>query len=178
MNPYAWNQLANMVFIEQPAGVGFSQAPAGMKYGDAEAAADNYAFIKGFLEKFPQYKTRDFFISSESYGGHYMPTLAKQIVTSGGIPNFKGVFVGNPLTYMPYRNYGQFGTFAGHNLLPKPLFDEYLAAGCKEDDSSDKCQEIEQKMLQLTAGDGPLRPRLPRCAPRRRRRGGTSGSPF
>jgi hypothetical protein len=29
--------------------------------------------------------------------------------------------VGNPLTYMPDRNWGQYGTYAGHNLLPKVL---------------------------------------------------------
>ena len=39
--------------------------------------------------------------------------------------------VGNPLTYMPYRDYGMYGTFAGHNLLPKPEWDSYLKAGCR-----------------------------------------------
>ena len=42
-------------YIEQPAGVGFSTAPSGTAYGDEMAANDNYAFIMGFLEKFPQY---------------------------------------------------------------------------------------------------------------------------
>jgi len=88
------------------AGVGFSIAPNGLKYGDDMAANDNYGFIMGFLEKFPQYKGRDFYLISESYGGHYLPTLAKVIVENGGV-NFKGFAVGNPLTYMPYRNFGR-----------------------------------------------------------------------
>ena len=52
-------------------------------------------------------------IFSESYGGHYLPTLAQALLSD---PNpdptfaFKGFLVGNPLTYMPYRNYGEFGT--------------------------------------------------------------------
>merc|ERR1719409_2363576 len=110
MNPHAWNKIANMVFIEQPAGVGFSTNSKlkGFAYGDAQAAADNWEFVKGFAKRFPQYKARPFYITSESYGGHYMPTLARQIVRNNkGEANFKGFAVGNPLTYMPYRNYGQ-----------------------------------------------------------------------
>ncbi len=45
-----------------------------------QAAADNKKFIDGFLLKFPEYKTRDFYLTSESYGGHYLPTLAQVLV--------------------------------------------------------------------------------------------------
>ena len=121
-----------MVFIEQPVGVGFSTVTGPIDYGDAQAAADNYRFVRGFFDLYSAFTANDFYISSESYGGHYMPTLAKQLVDRGGVPNFKGVAVGNPLTYMPYRNYGQYGTAYGHQLLPKPLFDQYLAADCKD----------------------------------------------
>ena len=99
-NPYAWNKVVNMVFIEQPVGVGFSVATGSIDYGDDQAATDNYKFIKVFLEKFDTYSSNDFYILSESYGGHYMPTLAKKLVVNGGV-NFKGVALGNPLTYMP-----------------------------------------------------------------------------
>ena len=92
-NRYAWNKIANMIFIEQPAGVGFSTAPTGMKYGDAQAAADNKRFIDGFLLKFPEYKDRDFYLTSESYGGHYLPTLA-QLLVSSSMATFKGFAVG------------------------------------------------------------------------------------
>ncbi len=38
---------ANMVFVEQPVGVGFSQASGAVVYGDAMAAEDNHAFLLG-----------------------------------------------------------------------------------------------------------------------------------
>eukprot|EP01064_Diplonema_japonicum_P022401 TRINITY_DN3214_c0_g1_i1.p1 TRINITY_DN3214_c0_g1~~TRINITY_DN3214_c0_g1_i1.p1 ORF type:complete len:457 (+),score=155.92 TRINITY_DN3214_c0_g1_i1:54-1373(+) len=163
MNPHAWNKVANMVFIEQPAGVGFSQAPPHMKYNDSQSANDNHQFILGFLQRYPQYKASPLYITSESYGGHYMPTLAKVITEKGDIPNFKGIFVGNPLTYMPYRNYGEFGTLAGHNLLPKPLWDKYIKAGCKDDDSSAVCQAFEDKMSEITADLDPYALDFPVC---------------
>jgi carboxypeptidase C (cathepsin A) len=74
-NPYSWNKVANMLYIEQPAGVGFSYSttPSDYKTGDHQAAADNYQVIRAFLERFPERQGNDFYISSESYGGHYMP---------------------------------------------------------------------------------------------------------
>ena len=120
LNPYAWNLEASVVFIEQPVGVGFSKAFGNLTYNDSNAASDNVKFVKGFMKLFPQFAANDFFISSESYGGHYMPTLASALVDDGGVPNFKGFLVGNPLTFLTYRNYGEFGTYAGHQLL-KPL---------------------------------------------------------
>lgn len=58
-----------MVFIEQPAGVGFSKTNA-KTTGDYQAAEDNYVFVKAFLDRFDDLKSHDFYLTSESYGGH------------------------------------------------------------------------------------------------------------
>jgi len=64
-----------MLYVEQPAGVGFSYSddPDDYTTGDAQAASDNYVLIQQFLERFPERKSNDFYITSESYGGHYIP---------------------------------------------------------------------------------------------------------
>lgn len=128
---FAWNQLANMVFIEQPVGVGFSQSDRPETYNDENAAEDNRKFIVGFFKKFPELKSTPFYISSESYGGHYMPTLAKNILDHpGSVPNFKGLLVGNPYVWAPNNDLGEFETLAGHQLIPGPLAGLFTKNGC------------------------------------------------
>lgn len=83
-NTHSWNKLANMVFIEQPAGVGFSHYSAGhFEYSDQQCATDNRMFIMKFFERYPALQNHPFYLSSESYGGHYLPTLAKELVEKG-----------------------------------------------------------------------------------------------
>lgn len=162
VNPFRWNTNANVIFIEQPAGVGFSEAPQGMIYGDDEAASDNLAFIKGFFSENPSYQSNKFYLASESYGGHYLPTLAKALVVDASVSNFKGFLVGNPLTYMPYRNYGEYATLSGHNMLPLPLWNKYVQNKCEETDSS-TCDDIEEQMEDLMNNMNPYGLDFPIC---------------
>jgi carboxypeptidase C (cathepsin A) len=136
MNPYAWNKIANMVFLEQPIGVGFSYSDIEDDYriGDDQAAKDNLATILGLIQKFPHFAKNDLYITSESYGGHYMPTLADEIVSyneqNENKLNFKGFAVGNPYTDY-YSGVGaEMETYWGKQLLPKPSWDKYVANGC------------------------------------------------
>ena len=73
------HQVANMVFIEQPTGVGFSYdiqtKTEDLLANDEIAARDNEVLVTRFFEKFPQYADHDFYISGESYGGHYVPGM-------------------------------------------------------------------------------------------------------
>jgi serine carboxypeptidase-like clade 2 len=93
--------VANMLFLESPAGVGFSYSNRTSDYnntGDRSTAADAYTFLINWLERFPEYKGRRFFITGESYGGHYIPQLANTILSNNKIMNttmvnLKGVAV-------------------------------------------------------------------------------------
>lgn len=99
-NKYAWNNEANILFLESPAGVGFSYSNRTSDYvtGDRKTAEDTYTFLINWLERFPEYQTRDFFITGESYAGHYVPQIAQLIlhnnkITNQTVINLKGIAI-------------------------------------------------------------------------------------
>ncbi|KAK7291935.1 hypothetical protein RIF29_07498 [Crotalaria pallida] len=106
LNPYSWNRVANILFVDSPAGVGFSYSNTSsdiLNNGDKNTAKDSLVFLLKWFERFPQYKGRDVFISGESYAGHYVPQLSQAIVkynlkTEENAINLKGYLVGNALT--------------------------------------------------------------------------------
>jgi carboxypeptidase C (cathepsin A) len=77
LNPWSWNTNSNLMFIDQPVGVGFSHGTleVGRSY---QAAADVWSFLQIFFsdERFSSLAERDLAIWTESYGGHYGPTFA------------------------------------------------------------------------------------------------------
>jgi len=102
LNPYSWNKVANVLYLEQPAGVGFSHPAA--PTNDSITAADTYAGLKEFLAKHPELNNRPFYITGESYGGHYIPNTAKAILDANALLpqsqhiNLVGFAVGNGYT--------------------------------------------------------------------------------
>lgn len=80
-NEHSWNKEANVLYIEQPAGVGFSTCdnlvhPESCVQSDEQSAKDNLQFVLMWLTKFPEYINNDLYISGESYAGIYTPYLA------------------------------------------------------------------------------------------------------
>ncbi|KAF6153274.1 hypothetical protein GIB67_003464 [Kingdonia uniflora] len=81
-NEYTWNKAANLLFLESPVGVGFSYTNTSEdieNLGDTIVAKDSYTFLVNWFRRFPQYKSHDFYLSGESYAGHYVPQLAEVI---------------------------------------------------------------------------------------------------
>lgn len=58
---------------------------------------DNYVALQNFFKKFPEYRKNEFYITGESYGGIYVPTLSARVVDDKNF-NFKGFAVGNGLS--------------------------------------------------------------------------------
>ncbi|XP_058092992.1 serine carboxypeptidase-like 45 [Magnolia sinica] len=102
-NEHSWNKEANMLYLETPAGVGFSYSTDTSYYvgvDDKKTARDNLVFLQRWFVKFPQYKSRDLIITGESYAGHYVPQLAQLMIEFNKkekLFNLKGIALGNPV---------------------------------------------------------------------------------
>lgn len=75
LNPYSWNSYANMLYIDQPIGVGFSYGTDSVT-STVTAAPYVWKLLQAFYTQFPQYENRNFGVFTESYGGHYGPEFA------------------------------------------------------------------------------------------------------
>ena len=105
LNEYSWNRAANMIYLESPGDVGFSYIDSKLDYelyvDDEVTASDNLKALIDFFKKFPTMKSKDFYISGESYGGIYVPTLAYKIIkynenlVESEKIKLKGILVGN-----------------------------------------------------------------------------------
>ncbi|CAG8738328.1 4655_t:CDS:2, partial [Racocetra persica] len=76
----SWNNNTNLLFLEQPAKVGYSYSDGGDDVSTSiEGALNVYAFLQLFFKEFPKYAKLDFHIAGESYAGHYIPAIASDI---------------------------------------------------------------------------------------------------
>eukprot|EP00486_Rosalina_sp_Unknown_P000283 CAMPEP_0201567938 /NCGR_PEP_ID=MMETSP0190_2-20130828/8713_1 /ASSEMBLY_ACC=CAM_ASM_000263 /TAXON_ID=37353 /ORGANISM="Rosalina sp." /LENGTH=527 /DNA_ID=CAMNT_0047988523 /DNA_START=76 /DNA_END=1656 /DNA_ORIENTATION=+ len=133
-NPYAWNTEVNIVYLEQPFGVGFSTVDNGNGpvAGDQNAADDMDAVIRNFLTKFPQYADNIIYLSSESWGGHYEPITTYTILRNNDLEfsphiNLGGFLLGNPYTDWYENTYGFVGDIYGHGLMLNSDWENWLS---------------------------------------------------
>ncbi|TKY73143.1 Serine carboxypeptidase 29 [Spatholobus suberectus] len=152
LNPYSWNQVANILFLDTPVGVGFSYSKNEsdlMTNGDKRIAEENLVFQLKWFEHFPQYKRSDFFISGESYAGHYVLQLSQVIVeynsaTKENAINLKGFMVGNALTDDFHDQLGMFEFMWSSGLISDQTY-KLLNLLCdfqSVEHPSDSCEKI------------------------------------
>jgi cathepsin A (carboxypeptidase C) len=70
-NEFGWNKHSNLLFVDQPSGVGFSYSDKGdsVPSSSFSAAEDLHIFLQIFVSQaFPNLRERPFHISGESYG--------------------------------------------------------------------------------------------------------------
>ncbi|CAA0831665.1 Serine carboxypeptidase-like 42 [Striga hermonthica] len=141
VNSKSWNKASNLLFVESPAGVGWSYSNTSSDYtcGDASTASDMYKFMLGWYKKFPLLRTRDLFLTGESYAGHYIPQLAVALLDHNEHSkdfkfNIKGVAIGNPLlrldrdvpaTYEYFWSHGMISDEIGLTIMNDCDFDDY-----------------------------------------------------
>lgn len=103
-NEGSWDEFANLLFVDQPAGTGFSYVNTDSYLHELnEMSAQFVIFLERWFEVFPEYEKDDIYIAGESYAGQHIPYIAKAIqernqgVREGGKPrwNVRGLLIGN-----------------------------------------------------------------------------------
>ena len=104
-NTKSWTNAANVLWIDQPTGVGFSYGDSGdYDHDEIGVRDDMYHFLTEFFDAHPEYADAPFYVFGESYGGHYAPNVAYRVwqgnqkATADNKINLKGLAVGNGLT--------------------------------------------------------------------------------
>ncbi|GJN35698.1 hypothetical protein PR202_gb24498 [Eleusine coracana subsp. coracana] len=128
LNKHRWNRAANILFLDSPAGVGFSYTNSTSDLytsGDIRTARESHTFLMKWFDKFPHYKYRDFYIAGESYAGksfysqicYFYPTE---------------LLVGNAVTD-DYNDYiGTFESWWNHGIISDSTYRQ-LRASCIHD---------------------------------------------
>jgi len=101
-NEYGWQKVANTLFIDTPAPVGFSYCTDNCGSGsnpwnDTTYGQENGIFLSNFFEHgFPEYAKNDLYLSGESYAGVYIPKTVQYILAHDELNlNLKGFAIGN-----------------------------------------------------------------------------------
>lgn len=77
-NPFSWHLLTNVVWIDQPVGVGFTKGKSSIK-DDDELAEQFMGFWRNFVDTFGMHGWK-VYIAGESYAGTYSPYISSHFI--------------------------------------------------------------------------------------------------
>ncbi|CAK6976597.1 retinoid-inducible serine carboxypeptidase [Scomber scombrus] len=97
----SWVQAANLLFVDNPVGTGFSYAerPDGYATNVATVASDMLVLLQHFFTERAEFQSIPFYIFSESYGGKMAAAISMELtkaIAQGKVKcNFAGVALGD-----------------------------------------------------------------------------------
>ena len=170
-NEWAWTKFANIVFVEQPVGVGFSYSPHKKDYSsnDKMASKDNMAFLIEFFKIFPEFKTNKLYLTGESYAGHYIPMWAHELLLHNKRfnheYNFRGCILINPLITPEAGDESQIETYWGHQRIPLSIWEKFKKHNCRKKSGlhSAYCRQLTYKIDDMVNKINPYAIDYPLC---------------
>ncbi|CAH7689852.1 serine carboxypeptidase-domain-containing protein, partial [Phakopsora pachyrhizi] len=96
-SPISWSEYTTLLFIDQPAGSGFSYVNDREHVEELSEVADQLVtFLGNFYTHFPEYSNVDTYLAGESYAGQYIPYMARAILDKTTLETpLKGIIIGN-----------------------------------------------------------------------------------
>ncbi|XP_010555475.2 PREDICTED: serine carboxypeptidase-like 18 isoform X2 [Tarenaya hassleriana] len=135
---YSWTKAANIFYLDQPVGTGFSYArtPLAEKPSDTRQAEQVSDFVRKWLVDHLEFLSNPFYVTGDSYAGLVVPGIVQQISKGneqGSKPrvNLQGYALGNPATDARFD--GNYHTQYAHGmgLISDELY-ESLKRSCGE----------------------------------------------
>lgn len=134
LNNGSWNEFANLLFVDNPVGTGFSYVDTDSYIHELDTMAEQFvAFLQKFFELFPHYEQDDvsispsftlvvsvsnmkqIYIAGESYAGQHIPYIARAIIDRNKNEkqkwNLQGLLIGNGWI-SPREQYDAYLTYA------------------------------------------------------------------
>ncbi|KAI4114894.1 MAG: hypothetical protein LQ338_007940, partial [Usnochroma carphineum] len=114
-NPYTWVNLTNMLWVEQPVGVGYTQGIPNIT-DEVQLGQEFAGFYTQFARTFGL-ENRKVYLTGESYAGYYVPYIADAFINLDDpvYHNLAGVAINDPIlgdstlqqevTVVPYVDY-------------------------------------------------------------------------
>ena len=103
-NEGSWDEFANVLFVDQPVGTGFSYVNTDSYLHELPEMAEQFmVFLDKWFALFPEYESDDLYFAGESYAGQYIPYIAQALLdrnkrkrTEGKRTwNLTGLLIGN-----------------------------------------------------------------------------------
>ncbi|EIW53478.1 alpha/beta-hydrolase [Trametes versicolor FP-101664 SS1] len=97
LNPYSWNTLADTIWMDQPVGTGFSTSDSkGYAANEDQIAEDFLQFLTNLVKVFPSLATRPLYLMGQSYAGHFIPYIVKNMFARPSNPvTLSSIAIGN-----------------------------------------------------------------------------------
>jgi len=129
--------------------VGFSYSNTSSDYNtdDSKTAADNFAFLEGFLMEYPDYIQNPIYLAGESYAGTYIPTVTQVIIQNPDSLIYQGLVglsLGNPVIFCVTADYVgiQFNLFYWHGLVSHIHYANWTSNNCDKNSNTLVCNAI------------------------------------
>ena len=96
-NSYSWVNLTNVMWVEQPVGVGYSQGVPNIT-NEVELGQEFIGFYKSFVDAFQAHNFK-VYLTGESYGGYYTPYIADAFISANDLVyyNLAGMAINDPI---------------------------------------------------------------------------------
>ncbi|KAL8516539.1 hypothetical protein ACS0TY_014979 [Phlomoides rotata] len=155
LNPYSWSKVSSVIYLDSPAGVGFSYSGNESDYitGDLTTASDSHIFLLKWFELYPEFQSNPFYISGQSYAGIYVPTLAYAVAQGNDagvkpVLNLKGYLVGNGVADMDFDGNSLVPFAHGMGLISDELF-ESVDGECHGEYYNTMSESCEKKLEEV-----------------------------